>query len=139
VKLRMIALLMAEVSLYAALLLKQAQAIDTSVWIALIAGVVGLLTLLIQTYAQVQLATLKVRQEAQDKKLDDQGKKLDQVHDLTNSTNSEQRSELKSKDQQITDLTRALAERAVVDAAVTVDRASQRPVAAPPEQPAAPK
>ena len=138
-KLRMIALLMAEVSLYAALLLKQAQAIDTSVWIALIAGVVGLLTLLIQTYAQVQLATLKVRQEAQDKKLDDQGKKLDQVHDLTNSTNSEQRSELKDKDHQITDLTRALAERAVVDAAVTVDRASQRPVAAPPEQPAAPK
>jgi hypothetical protein len=101
----------------------QAQAIDTSVLIALIAGLVGLATLLIQTYGQIQLARIKDRQEAQahvvekqSDKIDKQSAQIAEVHTTVNSGRDKMIEELKLLTDKVGRLEGAAIERDKSDA-----------------------
>lgn len=124
-KIRLALLLISTVDAWGAAFIRlaQAQTIDTSVLIALIAGLVGLATLVIQTYGQIQLAKIKDKQDAQARDVKDQGVKLaeqsvkvQEVHTLVNSGQSRLIEDVKSLTAQVAELKGERAERTRADA-----------------------
>lgn len=123
-KIRMIALAVATIDLWVMVIFPQEQLIDTSVWIAIVAGVVGVLTLLIQTYGQIQIAKINKKAEIIKKKQDDQiiasaGRdgKIQEVHDLVNSNQSRLTDDMKKMLAELSVLKGEKAEREKADEA----------------------
>jgi hypothetical protein len=111
VRIRLVALAIATLDALILFGIRQAQTIDTSVWIALIAGIVGILTLIIQTYGQFQIAKLKDRQMHQTSQ-------LSEVHKLVNSGQAKLIEDVKALTIRVTELTTTATERDKADAKI---------------------
>lgn len=124
-KIHLIALAIATVDAWNLFFIRQAQAVDTSVWIALIAGIVGLLTLIIQTYGQIRLAKISKQQDEIKDKQAIQTDQIKEVHTAVNSERSVMLAKLDAMHEKISLLETAAGVRASEDAAIVADHAGR--------------